>query len=138
MLAATQTAPVSRRGLWAGRIISALVVAFLLFDGIVKVMKLPAAVEGTFRLGYPVGVILPLGIVLLACVVLYVIPRTSVLGAILLTGYLGGATATQVRVEDPWFLFPVGFGVLVWGGLYLRDKQLRTLIPMRNFKESHP
>lgn len=72
-----------------------------------------------------------LGIGLLACVVLYAIPRTSVLGAILLTGYLGGATATQVRVEDPLFLFPIGFGVLVWGGLYLRDRPLRALIPIR-------
>ncbi len=132
MQSATQTVPASKRGLWAGRIMSGLVAAFLVFDAIVKVMKLAFAVEGTAKVGYPVSVVLPLGIVLLACVVLYVIPGTSVFGAILLTGYLGGATATLVRVEDPLFLFPVGFGVLVWGGLYLRDTHLRTLLPMRS------
>jgi hypothetical protein len=72
-----------------------------------------------------------LGLTLLLCVALYLVPRTSVLGAILITGYLGGATATQVRVEDPWFLFPVGLGVLVWLGLFLRDARLRALIPLR-------
>lgn len=117
--------------LWAGRILSGLVVAFLLFDGSIKILKLPAAVEGTARLGYPAGVLVPLGIVLLACVALYLIPRTSVLGAILLTGYLGGATATQVRLGDPWFVLPVVFGVMAWGGLYLRDARLRALIPTR-------
>ncbi|MBZ5537881.1 MAG: DoxX family protein [Acidobacteriia bacterium] len=132
MQSATQTTSVSKQALWAGRIITGLVAALLLFDAIVKVMKLAPAMEGTVKLGYPASVVLPLGIVLLACVVLYAIPRTSVLGAILLTGYLGGAVATQVRVEDPLFLFPIGFGVLVWGGLYLRDRQLRALIPMRN------
>jgi hypothetical protein len=128
----TQTAPVSKQGLWAGRAISALVAVFLLFDGIIKVMKLAPAVEGTARLGYPAGLVLPIGTVLLACVAVYLIPPTSVLGAILLTGYLGGATATQVRLEDPWFLFPVGIGVLIWGGLFLRDDRLRALIPVRS------
>jgi len=131
MESATQAAPTSRRSIWAGRVISALVAVFLLFDAIVKVVKLAPAVEGTAQLGYPVGVVVPLGLVLLTCTAVYVIPRTSVLGAILLTGYLGGATATQVRLEDPWFLFPVGFGVLVWGGLFLRDDRLRALIPVR-------
>ena len=128
----TQTAPISKQGLWAGRAISALVAVFLLFDGIIKVMKLAPAVEGTARLGYPGGLVLPIGAVLLACVAVYLIPPTSVLGAILLTGYLGGATATQVRLEDPWFLFPVGIGVLIWGGLFLRDDRLRALIPVRS------
>jgi DoxX-like protein len=95
-------------------------------------MKLAPAVEGTARLGYPVGLVVPIGIVLLACIAVYLIPRTSVLGAILLTGYLGGATATQVRLENPWFLFPVGVGVLIWGGLFLRDDRLRALIPVRS------
>ncbi len=126
-----QAAAVSKQGLRAGRVLSGLVIVFLFLDAIVKVLQLAAAVEGTVRVGYPVGVVLPLGIVLLACVVLYAIPRTSILGAILLTGYLGGATATQVRLGDPWFLFPVGLGVLAWGGLFLRDARLRALIPVR-------
>jgi hypothetical protein len=115
----------------SGRIISGLVTAFLLFDSTLKVLRLAPAVEGTIRLGYPAETVVPIGIALLACVVLYVIPRTSVLGAILLTGYLGGATATQVRLQDPWFLFPVGIGVLAWAGLIARDAKLRELIPLR-------
>lgn len=126
----TQTAAVSKMTLWAGRIISTLVALFMLFDGGIKVVKLAPAVEGTVRLGYPAGLVLPIGIVGLACAVLYAIPRTSILGAILLTGYLGGATATQVRLEDPWFFVPVGIGVLAWAGLFLRDKRVRTLLPL--------
>jgi DoxX-like family len=132
MSSSTQSVVVpSRKMLWAGRILSTLTALFLLFDAIIKVLRLAPAVEGTVRLGYPVAVVVPIGFTLLLCVVLYVLPRTSVLGAILITGYLGGATATQVRVEDPWFLFPVGLGVLVWLGLYLRDNRLRALIPLR-------
>ena len=127
----TQTAAVSRSSLWAGRVISALVVLFLLFDAIIKLMRVPAALEGTARLGFSESVVLPLGMVLLACVALYAIPRTSILGAILLTGYLGGAVASNVRVGNPLFgyiLFPVYVGVLLWLGLYLRDGRLRILI----------
>lgn len=127
-LSNAETVPASRAMLWAGRIVSALVVVFLLVDSFVKILKLAPAVEGTVRLGYPAGVVFPLGIVLLVCVVLYAIPRTSVLGAILLTGYLGGATATQVRIENAWFVFPVFVGVLAWGGLFLRDHRLRVLV----------
>jgi hypothetical protein len=127
----TQTAAVSRSSLWAGRVISALVVLFLLFDAIIKLMRVPAALEGTARLGFSETVVFPLGMVLLACVALYAIPRTSILGAILLTGYLGGAVASNVRVGNPLFgyiLFPVYVGVLLWLGLYLRDVRLRILI----------
>jgi hypothetical protein len=134
MQSSTQTAPVSKTRLWAGRIITALPALFLLVDGIAKLAKPAPVVEGTIKLGYPESVILPLGIVLIACTVLYLIPRTSVLGAILLTGYLGGAVATHVRVGDPLFthvFFPVYLGVLIWGGLYLRDDQLPALIPLR-------
>src|SRR6195256_2278620 len=109
MHSAIQTTPVSKTSLWAGRVISALVVLFLLFDSAIKLMRLAPAVEGTAKLGYPESVVLPLGIVLFACTVLYAIPRTSILGAILLTGYLGGAVATNVRVGNPIFgyvLFP--------------------------------
>jgi hypothetical protein len=127
----SEAVPVSTWTLWTGRIVSGLIIALLLFDGIIKVLKIAAAVEGTTRLGYPVGVIVPLGFVLLTCVVLYAIPRTAVLGAILLTGYLGGATATQVRVQDMWFVLPVVLGLMVWGGLFLRMERFRLLIPVQ-------
>jgi hypothetical protein len=128
---ATQSASVSKTSLWTGRVISALVVLFLLFDGGLKAVGLAPAVEGTSKLGFPVGLVPAIGIAELVCILLYVIPRTSILGAILLVGYLGGATAAQVRLEDPWFVFPVLMGALVWGGLFLRDQRLRTLIPLR-------
>jgi hypothetical protein len=124
--------PDSERMLWVGRLVSTLVVLFLVIDGAVKVMQLTPAVEGTVELGYPADVVVWLGIVLLVSTILYSIPRTAVLGAILLTGYLGGATATQVRVENPWFLFPVLLGVLVWVALFMRDNRLRALILGRN------
>jgi uncharacterized membrane protein YphA (DoxX/SURF4 family) len=130
MQSATQTESVGKKSLWAGRIIIAWMVLFLLFDGGVKVMKVASAVEATARLGYPAGLVFAIGIIELVCVLLLVIPRTSILGAILLTGYLGGATATQMRVEDPWCLFPVVIGVLVWGGLWLREERLRALVPV--------
>ncbi len=117
---------VSKKLLWTGRIITALPALFLLFDGAMKLVKPPVVVQGTVQLG-------PLGIVLLACTVLYLIPRTAVLGAILLTGYLGGAVATHVRVGAGWFeiLFPVIFATVIWGGMVLRDARLRALIPLR-------
>jgi hypothetical protein len=135
MDSAIQTAPVSKTSLWAGRVFSGLVVLFMLFDSSIKLMKLAPAVEGTAKLGYPVSVVLSIGIVLFVCTVLYAIPRTSILGAILLTGYLGGAVASNVRVENPLFgyvLFPVYVGVLLWLGLFLRDVRLRALIPLRS------
>jgi hypothetical protein len=127
----TQAAGSSNKAVWAGRIISGLIVLFMLFDASVKLLKLPAAIEGTIRLGYPASLVLPIGIVALGCVVLYAIPRTAVLGAILLTGYFGGATATQVRVQDMWFVMPIILGILAWAGLYLRDEGLRALIPLK-------
>ena len=130
----SNTQTVSNKALWAGRVISALPVLFLLMDGVMKLVKPAIVVETTVKIGYPETVIVPLGIVLLVCTVLYAIPRTSVLGAILLTGYLGGAVATHVRIGDPLFthaLFPVYLGVFIWGGLYLRDTRLRALIPFR-------
>lgn len=128
----TQTAPVSKKRRWAGRIISALPVLLMVFGGVVGVLKPAVAVSGFIHYGYPERVFLPICILELACAVVYAIPRTSVLGAILLTGYLGGATATHVRVGDPAFFMPVIVGVLVWGGLYLRDDRLRALIPLRS------
>ena len=133
MESATQTAPASKKMLWAGRLISWLPALFLLVDGVMKLIKPAPVVEATVKLGYPESVLLGLGIVLIVCTVLYLIPRTCVLGAILLTGYLGGAVATHVRVGESLFkiLFPVIFGSLIWGGLYLRDETLRSLIPLR-------
>ena len=131
----TQAVSVSKKRLWAGRIVSALTVVFLLVDGVMKVMKAPVAVQGSIQLGYPESVVFGIGLVLLVCTLLYVIPRTSILGAILLTGYLGGAVATHVRVGDPLFshaLFPVYLGVMVWGGLFLRNHRLRALILSNN------
>ena len=120
--------------LWAGRLVSGLPALFLLVDGAMKLAKPAIVVETTVKLGYAESVIFPLGIVLLACTSVYVIPRTSVLGAILLTGYLGGAVATHVRAGNDWFTmsFPVILGALLWSGLYLRDARLRALIPLHS------
>lgn len=133
MALATQSPPVSKKLLWGGRILGGLPALFLLVDGVMKLIKPDAVLEATVKLGYPESVITGLGIVLIACTVVYLIPRTSVLGAILLTGYLGGATANHVRHGDSLFtiVFPIVFGVLIWGGLFLRDPQVRALIPIR-------
>lgn len=134
-----QTSPtpprVSQGRLWIGRILSALPALFLLMDGVMKVMKPDFVVKATVELGYPEDVIFGLGIVVLICVILYIIPQTSVLGAILLTGYLGGAVASHLRHGDPLFshvLSPVYFAILLWGGLYLREPRLSALVPLRN------
>jgi hypothetical protein len=129
----TQAAPVSMKAVWTGRVISGLVVLFLLFDGVTKVMKVAPVLQASAQLGFPVSLIVAIGAVLLICTVIYAIPSTSILGAILLTGYLGGAVAIQARIGNPLFetLFPVIFGVLVWAGIVLRDNRLRALIPLR-------
>jgi hypothetical protein len=125
----------SKKRQWAGRIVSGLVILFLLMDAGMKIMKAAAAVQGTVRVGYPESVVVGIGLVLLASTILYAVPQTSVLGAILLTGYLGGAVATNVRVGNPLFSFvlaPVYVGILTWLGLYLRDPRLRALVPFRS------
>ena len=119
---------------WAGIILSALPVLFVLFDGAIHLMVIPPVVQAFTQLGYPVSTSRALGVIELVCIVLYLMPRTSVLGAILLTGYLGGAVATNLRVGSPLFsntLFPVYVGILAWGGLFLRDERVRALIPVR-------
>jgi DoxX-like family len=129
-----ETAPVSKGSLWTGRILSILAILFFLMDAVMKLLKPAFVVDATVKLGYQENVIQGLGIALLTCTILYAIPGTSVLGAILLTGYLGGAVASNLRVGNPLFsnvLFPVYFALMLWGGLYLRDKRLRTLIPLR-------
>ena len=120
----------SKAALWTGRVISALPVLMLLMSAGMKLARVPAAVKGFEELGWPAGIAVTLGIVELACAILYAIPRTAVLGAILVTGYLGGATATHVRVSQPYFM-PILLGVLAWLGLYLRDSRLRALVPLR-------
>ena len=134
MESGAQAGRVSKGRLWAGRIISALVVLFLLFDSITKIMKVKAVLDASAQLGYPVSTIAGIGITLLVCTAFYVIPQTAVLGAILLTGYLGGAVATSVRVAGPPFntLFPIVFAVFVWAGIFLRERRLAALMPLRS------
>ena len=126
---------VSGKQLWAGRIVSGLVVLFLLWDGVMKLLKPAVVLKATRDLGYPESDIVGIGVLLLACTLLYVIPRTSTLGAILLTGYFGGAIASQVRVEASLFnvVFAFVFGCLVWGGLWLRDIRVRTFLPYQRY-----
>jgi hypothetical protein len=116
-----------------GWVLTALPGVFLFADAVMKLMKLPAVVEATAKLGYPKDVIVPLGIVLLTCTVLYLLTRTAVFGAVLLTGYLGGAVATHVHTDRGAFevFFPVALGALLWLGLYLREPRLRVLVPLR-------
>lgn len=124
--------PVSKSALWTGRVLSGIAVLFLAFDASLKLFLASAAVEGTTQLGYQANVLFPLGVVQLICLILYLFPRTSVLGAVLWTGYLGGAIATHVRLANPWLthiLFPTYVAALLWGGLWLRDTRLRALLP---------
>jgi hypothetical protein len=134
MATAAKAQPISKRRLWTGRAFSGLVVLFLVFDSMGKFFKPAAVVEGFARLGFPVSLSLPIGTILLACTILYAIPRTSILGAVLLTGYLGGAVASQLRIGEPlvgFVLFPVYFGILLWTGLFLREDRLREFIGLR-------
>jgi hypothetical protein len=119
----TQAAQISKKRLWAGRVISAPPALLLFYCGVMMMMNSPSFVEGLTRVGFPASVVAGIGITAFGCAVLYVIPRTSVFGAILLTAYLGGATATHVRVGEPIYL-PVVVGVLVWVGLCLRDERV--------------
>jgi hypothetical protein len=131
MQSATQTAPASKKMLWAGRILSALPVLLIVFTGMFGLLKPTSASQGFAHYGYPDGALWPIFIVELVCALVYAIPRTSVLGAILLTGYFGGATATHVWVGEPFFI-PVIVGSVVWLGVYLRDNRLRELVPLRS------
>jgi hypothetical protein len=133
--AATGSGSLSKKSLWTGRVLSGLVVAFLLFDAVIHLMRPAPVVEAFAKLGLPLRLAVTLGIIELVCILLYAVPRTSILGAILLTGYLGGAIATQLPRSNSLFgeiLFPVYVGVIVWGGIYLRDERLRTLLPLRS------
>ena len=125
------SSPVSKTTLWIGRVMSALPVLLVLFGSVMKLMKTASVVEGFTRAGVPERLIIPVGIIELVCVIVYVIPQTAVLGAILMTGLLGGATITTLRIGDPTYPMPVVLGMLAWGGLFLRDTRLRELIPIR-------
>ena len=129
----TVTPPPSKAALWTGRILSGLIGLFLLFDAVGKLAQPEPVVEATVKLGYPANVLTGLGITLAVCTVLYLIPQTAVLGAILLTGYFGGAVASHVRAGEGVMpaTFAVGFGVITWLGLYLREPRLRALAPLR-------
>ncbi len=122
--------PVSKAALWTGRVMSALPVLMLLMSGVMKLMKPKMVVDSFVQMGFSLGLLNGIGIAELVCTVIYIVPRTSVLGAILLTGYLGGAVCTTLRAGDPNFYMPAILGVLLWGGLYLRDPRLRVLIPL--------
>jgi len=132
--AATTSDTRAKRRRMTGYILTGLVSFFLTFDVVMKVLRLAPAVQGTTELGYPAGTVLWIGVIELVCLVLYLVPRTSVLGALMLTGYLGGAIATHVRVGSPLAshtLFPIYVALMVWGGLYLREARLRDLVPLR-------
>lgn len=125
---------ISKKRLWVGRIITILPALFLVFDAVMKIVNITPVVEAMTKLGFPTNLAPTLGIITLVCVALYLFPRTAVLGAILLTGFLGGAVATHVRVGDPLFshiLFPAYIGILIWVGLFLRDTRVAKLIPIR-------
>lgn len=125
-------APVSKKALWTGRILSAVPVLLLLFSGVLKVLKTAPVLQSLAHFGLPESIIVKIGILEIACTIIYLIPRTAILGAILMTAYLGGATATNVRVGDPSSIMTVLLGVLVWAGLYLREERLRALVPLRS------
>ncbi|WP_214477481.1 DoxX family protein [Mesorhizobium sp. dw_380] len=130
----SHSAPVSSGALWTGRVLSGLIILFMIFDGAIKLPPLDIVTQTMVPLGWPAdpNVARMLGVIGLVSTALYVLPRTSVLGAILLTAYMGGAIATKVRVDSPLFsheLFGVYLGIILWGGLYLRDPRVRALIP---------
>ncbi|CAN5534641.1 DoxX family protein [soil metagenome] len=133
MQAITAPVPSSKLTRWSGRVLSGLAILFLIFDGITKVINIQPVIDASTQLGLPVGLAPSIGILLLVCLIVYGIPQSSVLGAILLTGYLGGAIAIQLRSGAALFpiVFPVIIGALIWGGLFLRDQSLRALVPLR-------
>ncbi len=123
----------SNKALWTGRILSGIAIVFMLFDSVTKILRVDAVVKASAQFGYPVSLLSTIGIILLVCLVIYVIPRTSILGALLITGYLGGAVEANLRIGTPLFtnaLFPVYFAVLVWGGLVLREERVRKMFSL--------
>jgi hypothetical protein len=134
MDSAAQSVPISKGQLWTGRVLSGVAILFMLFDTVIHAMRGPQVVQGFAQLGFPLNIAIPLSTIEFIGIVLYVIPRTSALGAILLTGYLGGAVAAQVRIGAPllgFVLAPVYVALFLWVGLYLRDERVRAVVPVR-------
>jgi len=134
MQSAIDTASPSKPRLWTGRVLSAVAILFLLFDGIMKLVRPLPVTQAMTKLGFPQDLSVPIGVILLICTAFYALPRTSVFGAVLLTGYLGGAVVSQLRINAPLLgntLFPIYFAVLMWAGLYVRDSRLAALLPLR-------
>ena len=130
----TSSVSVSEKKIIIGRIMSGIAVLFMLFDSITKILKTPQVMQASVKLGYPENTIPIIGLILLVLTIVYIIPRTSIFGAILLTGYLGGAVASNLRIMNPLFsntLFPIYFAILVWGGIYLRDNFISQFVPFR-------
>jgi hypothetical protein len=130
IMPSAQNPPASKKMLWASWIMSALPVLLLLFSGVMKLLRPPEVVDGMAKMGLSESYVIGLGVIEISCTILYLIPRTAVLGAILLTGYLGGATMATLRAGQEFF--PVVVGVFLWGGLFLRDPRIRDLIPLRS------
>ena len=134
MITTSHSVTASAGAVWTARVLTAIPVLFLLFDTVIKLMRIDPVIDSFNALGYPASLALAIGVLELACLALYLVPATSVLGAVVLTGYLGGAVATHVRVENPLLthvLFPVYVGLFLWGGLFLREPRLRCLLPSR-------
>jgi hypothetical protein len=134
MSANTETVTRAKAPVRIGWALSVVTILFMLFDAAGKLALESHVVDATTKIGYPVDAIRPIGVIALLCTVLYALPRTAILGAVLLTGFCGGAVASKIRIEDPLFssiLFGVYFGLIAWGGLYLRDERLRALLPLR-------
>ena len=132
--AESESEPMSKKSLWAGRILTGLLTAFLVFDAVIHLLKPAPVAEAFTKLHIPLSYAVGLGVIELICIALYLIPRTAILGAVLLTGYLGGAVAIQITTTNSLFgemLFPVYVGVVVWGALYLRDERVRGIAPWR-------
>jgi hypothetical protein len=131
-LSHTGIATVSKGQLWTGRILAIIAVLFMLMDGVMKIVRPPQVIQASGQMGYAASTLPGIGVALLLCIVLFVIPRTAVLGAALITGYLGGAVASQVRIGAPAFnnVFPILFAVAIWASIWLRFPQLRTVFPL--------
>ena len=135
MDATLHTATPSKAQKWTGYVLSTLVVLFLLMDSVMKLLKLPIVLDASAKLGFSASAVFTIGVILLFCVILYAVPQTSVLGAVLLSAYLGGAVSTHLRLGNPLFshiLFPTYLGAMLWLGLYLREPRLRALLPLRS------
>ncbi len=134
MQSEVQSQPDSKAKVWTSRVLSGIAVLFMLFDSTIHLMAIPPVVEAFNQLGFSINLAVPIAIIEIVCVILYLVPQTSVFGVVLLTGYLGGAVAANLRIGTPLFsnvLFPVYIGILAWGGLFLRNARLRELFPIQ-------